>query len=98
MAADRGDRLLAAVAAGPDPDPVRVRRDARLARRSAGRPARTPRLVAAARRGAGVLRDDLAVGPGTGAAGAHDRAPDRHPGRIAAALPRLVHRHGAAVA
>ena len=51
---------IAGVAARADPDAVRVRRDARLARRSAGRPARAPRLVAADGGGARVLRDDAA--------------------------------------
>ena len=86
MGADRARRVLAAVAAGADPDAVRVRRDARLARRSAGRSAASGRGWS--RNTAVVLvfgAMALLRAAGAGAAGAADRAPDRHPGRLAAA-------------
>src|SRR5690606_24763708 len=81
---------VAAAPARPDPDPVRARRPARLAGRSAGRQTRAPGAFAPGRGDPGVRRDAAGTDAGDPDPGADGRAPDRDPGRGAAAVPRLV--------
>src|SRR6478672_13642755 len=86
-------RAVAGLAAGADPEPVRLRRPAGLAGRSDGRPPGGQGTQAQHRGDPGVQRDDLAAGRGADRADPVAGAADRHLGDIAAELPRLAGRH-----